>query len=295
MKKIVSTSQVAHLWANQAQSNASNSNRLFYFYGREIFSYGNNFCIAKILDNGTILFTNRSYSKTKAEHKNKVRRAISDRVKIVYCANPNEGTSSNIPDFTRQIKNQIEIIENASKREQTKKAAKLELARIVENIDNYLLAIDKTHSDLFDSEFEVYYRTAKSLDLAALNSQLEQWRKEKEERERLAAIRAEKEAKKEIAAWKKGQNVYLPNNLSNIYLRAKGEILQTSMGAEVTLNRAKILFELIKGGKDIKGFDIDGFTVIGINGVLTIGCHKIERKEINRFAALQGWGKIPSA
>jgi len=60
----------------------------------------------------------------------------------------------------------------------------------------------------------------------------------------------------------------------------------------VSLKAAKVLFNLIKSGKDIKGFDIDGYTVIGLNGVLTIGCHVIERKEINRLAALLNWGQI---
>ena len=46
---------------------------------------------------------------------------------------------------------------------------------------------------------------------------------------------------------------------------------------------------MIKAGKDIKGHKIDGYTVIGLNGVLTIGCHKIERKEIDRFAKSQNW------
>ena len=68
--------------------------------------------------------------------------------------------------------------------------------------------------------------------------------------------------------------------------------METSKGARVSLKAAKVLFKMIKSGKDIKGFDLEGYTVIGLNGVLTIGCHAIERKEINRLAALLNWGQI---
>jgi hypothetical protein len=43
----------------------------------------------------------------------------------------------------------------------------------------------------------------------------------------------------------------------------------------------RLLYKMIKQGKDIKGHKIGYYTVISVNGVLTIGCHKIKNfKEI---------------
>ena len=46
-KIVVSPETVAHLWANQVQQEAKNSNRSFYFYGPSIYSYGSHFEIAR--------------------------------------------------------------------------------------------------------------------------------------------------------------------------------------------------------------------------------------------------------
>ena len=37
---------------------------------------------------------------------------------------------------------------------------------------------------------------------------------------------------------------------------------------------------MIKAGKDIKGYKIDKYTVISINGTLKIGCHNINRANV---------------
>jgi hypothetical protein len=65
--------------------------------------------------------------------------------------------------------------------------------------------------------------------------------------------------------------------------------IETSKGARVSYEAGKLLFARIKAGKDVKGHDIDGYTVISINGVLKIGCHEIEMAEVHRFAKSEGW------
>lgn len=49
------------------------------------------------------------------------------------------------------------------------------------------------------------------------------------------------------------------------------------------IKAAKVLYQRIKDGKDIKGFDLNGYTVIGLNGILKIGCHKINLKNMNEI------------
>jgi len=48
----------------------------------------------------------------------------------------------------------------------------------------------------------------------------------------------------------------------------------------VPIKEATILYKMIKAGKDIKGYKIDKYTVISINGTLKIGCHNINRANV---------------
>jgi hypothetical protein len=56
--------------------------------------------------------------------------------------------------------------------------------------------------------------------------------------------------------------------------------VETSQGANVPIQEAKVLFSLIQAGKEIKGFNIGGYVVHGLNGVLTVGCHKIDKQNM---------------
>jgi len=300
MKKVFKTDEIPHLWANSQQEEARNSQGNLFFEGNKIYSYGRHFCIAKILPGGVILFTTRKYSNTTAKHIHAVRYACNHKT-LVFCNDPDAGITTNLSAFTREMKYFVSVINDPKKREKTKAQAKADLLNVAERVDKYLEAINVPLSETYDSEFMAFYNTAKSQDIESLNKQLAQWEAEKQERQRLAQIEALNKAKKAITKWKKGENVSVPHIVETVYLRKsvdkyaepETEIVQTSKGAKVSIQAAKVLFELIKAGKDIKGLEIDGYTVIGLNGVLTIGCHKIERKEINRFAKLMGWGEIP--
>ena len=57
--------------------------------------------------------------------------------------------------------------------------------------------------------------------------------------------------------------------------------IETSGGVNIETKKAKVLYKLIEAGKDIKGFKLDYYTVIGIqDNILKIGCHNIPLKEV---------------
>jgi len=66
-------SQIAHLWANQHQSEARNSSRNLFFNNDTIYSYGHHFPIGKHVKNNAgeyaTLFTLRTYSKRSEERR----------------------------------------------------------------------------------------------------------------------------------------------------------------------------------------------------------------------------------
>jgi hypothetical protein len=105
--------------------------------------------------------------------------------------------------------------------------------------------------------------------------------------------RRKKESDKQIADAKKRINEWcgctVKYKKDKVYLRVKDEEIQTSRSASVPIREAHVLYDMIKSGRDVKGFQIGYYTVIGINGVLKIGCHEIERDEMERIATLLKW------
>lgn len=148
----------------------------------------------------------------------------------------------------------------------------------------------------------IFFEVAKNLQaLPELKKKLE--RKEKAEKKAEEKRNATRIAQRKIdlLEWRMGKKKYVDSygfEGEPVYLRAvtykQGEIqheIQTSKGARVKYESGKLLYKLIQAGKDIKGHDIDGYTVISLNGVLKVGCHEITRKEIDRFARKEGWTK----
>lgn len=80
MRTVFCSSDVAHLWAHQLQSEARVSNSNFYFYGNTIFSYGSHFPCGKIVLNGNgeqaYVLNSSRYSTTTSQHQAFVRMAI---------------------------------------------------------------------------------------------------------------------------------------------------------------------------------------------------------------------------
>ena len=76
------------------------------------------------------------------------------------------------------------------------------------------------------------------------------------------------------------------NSFSNEdYLRINEQSgdIETSQGVKVPIREAQILYKMIKDGKDIKGVKISNYTVISLNGTLHIGCHRINRKNMEEI------------
>ena len=80
------------------------------------------------------------------------------------------------------------------------------------------------------------------------------------------------------------------NCLSHTCLRLNGEIVETSRGARVPVREARILFDRYKSDKDIMGFKIGAYTVLGKEAAgIKIGCHFLPTHEIELFAKTMGW------
>jgi hypothetical protein len=68
-RKVFDNSMVAHIWAQQTQSEGRSNNGQFYFRDSTIYSYGSHFPIAQFsADKSIVWFTERGYSPTTGRH-----------------------------------------------------------------------------------------------------------------------------------------------------------------------------------------------------------------------------------
>jgi hypothetical protein len=305
MKTVFSPSELPHVFARQSQAQGKTATRNFFFEGNVIYSYGYHFPIAKILNNGIVLFTNRGYSNTTAKHIGKTRQALSHKEKI-YVRNPNASVVDNLLAFSNDLEAEFNIIENTRKRPHTRDAAKASVDHIIKTATAYCVAMDTTLEKeikmLGKSSVGAQRMIASSLFKKAMDAGYDhtKFMVKLEKKQTAAQRKAEKErkikAQENLEKWLVGNyNTYhLDSSFTPLMLRKRvideeNVVVETTMGASVTYKSAKVLYDMIKSGRDIKGHVIDHYTVIGINGTLKVGCHEIPTEEVERFAQLNNW------
>lgn len=303
------------MWARQSQEEGRNGGRgNIYFEGTKIYSYGSHFCMGNIFAPGIVFITDRTYSPTTTGHVSAVRYAVNHMRKLFVPFPEEVGANNARPEKNLQawqyrIKDCLDTIANTRRRQKAKDEARGQLANIVRTVNEYLELTGQTLSKKWEpwneatrKEFLLYFAAAQDEQAAAdLQEKLLKQAKAKERAEKRKQAAALVKAQKELDAWTRGEYSsmrYFPDPLpvrlrANEWLADAGESshkdIETSKGARVSYDAGKLLFEMIRKGRDVKGHDIDGYTVISVNGTLKIGCHVIEMEEVHRFAKAEGW------
>lgn len=308
MKKVVDAANVAHLWANQIQSDARTPNSNFYFNGDTLYSYGSHFVVAKHVTNesgaNAVLFSTRTYSNTTSTQQGIARYAASHLNKI-FVPDAGEGQTHNFNKWLNSIK---EI------------AAKLQRARKPEI---HIQAIQslyneaKIYAAFFGYEIPTELQTAGEIttyDQYQALTEVERIAKEKREAEQLIKkTESDKKAiaqfKKDLREWRKftgrsahylrRPNVYFPTNeVTTDYLRfnADKNRVETSQRVEIPAEIAKRFYKVVletieRGGcTDCNMMFMEHYRVTEINkDFIRVGCHKIEIKEIKALTTQLGW------
>lgn len=285
--------EVAHIWAQQNQSLGRSGN--LFFDGPSIYSYGLHFCIATFVKPNVVLLTTKTYSVSTAKHIGYVHSAIGGHIKTFNV--PALGLSD------RAHKTNLEFYKNMREDCLSKalRAVK-DTAWLINQAKMYNgQALDYCH------EFGLIKKYSKPFQDVLFITEALQAKVDKQEFNRIHAeeIKAQKDRIFQselynlvLPVWLRhgvdypeGYSIHSLSKLSNSFLRVSndGQCIETTQGATVTLKEGHLLYKAIQQKKDIHGWQIGSYTVIGINGVLTIGCHTIERSEIERFAIAQGW------
>jgi hypothetical protein len=270
MKKIHTPQNVAHLFANQLQTEATTQGRNFYFINEKIYSYGNHFCIAKFVDNYTLLFTERSYSNTTAKHINHVYNATSHKNRI-FCYNPIGTHEQNFKYWFDQAEEILKKLSNARKPEiylnqlnQIKdKATKYTNYFGIDIFKPLELLLSITDKD----EVKSYLETKQKL-IEADKKRIE---KEKAKAHKIA-----------LSKWRKFESQTLYTRDGFDYLRKDSENFQTSQGVKIPLAVGLRFYNNLINNKVKAGETFLSYTISEVSKkLIKIGCHTITLKEIN--------------
>ena len=278
MKKVFSSnSELAHAWANQLQDEGRASS--IFFYGPVIYSYGYHYEIARFIEGlhgQKVCFVNSNgYSNTTAKHTNHVWEAIPDGVNCFKVPFPNNKISLEVlPEVVTKITAMIQDKLQKQIKARTDFRFFIDARDLFNDVNTIcdlfgLPSVDFSAFPLWDQAED------KSNLLRATQGEREEQKKQKE-------IEKEKE---NLSKWLTGDfNGYFYNLPVHFRLTNGGAEIQTTKGAKVSIEAAKILYNKIKSGLNCRGEKIDGFTVLENNSdTIKIGCHVISWQIADAF------------
>ncbi len=311
MKRVHNAAMVAHLWANQSQEEARNSNQSFYFTGRTIYSYGSHFPIASIVElqqglgPDVVLFTTRTYSRATATHIGYVRYAISRHQEVLHVPNVRASTLKEHAHNLKSIKEEFERVSVKAAGARTCFSAYWD--RMHELQKEY-----SRYRNLFQPEAEPLVISEDWKDRAKVEIEAErEARKKQREREAEDARLRQVHLNENVACWVKG--LPLPHNVgvygAPIALRLKPgtrSTIETSQGGEVPMKDCRKLWELVKVIKaelraPVTMYKVDDAYKVGAfyvrnidqDGTLRAGCHTIMYEAMEGLAVRLGWSIEP--
>ena len=269
MRKVLrNTDEVIHVFAQQTQSEGRNQSGSIFFEYAKIYSYGYHYLLGHFIDDKTILINDKGYSMTTSKHIYSLRDATR-QYKRFYV------TETNLTLVHAEINETLAKIPKA----RVNKAAYLNrILSLFESLNEYL---EYTKTKTKVSKLKEY-REIKRI-VQRLETNKEQILLEVAEMLKAKEKRQLEKNKENIKLWRSYEKNYL-HGLKSSFLRFSKDMtnVETSGGVKIEVKKAKVLYKLIEAGKDIKGFKLDYYTVIGIkDNILKIGCHNIPMKEVN--------------
>lgn len=298
MKKVFNSGMVAHVWAQQNQEEGYTSSRNFSFQGEWLLSYQAR--IARFITTPSgervVLFSTGRWSNTTSKHQTYGRRAIGSRMMFAVPSIGDWSTDPNHETNLLYFKQQCEEFVLQAKRA-TSSDGKNWKARQAEfycqQFNRYAEIFGLTNRMGVPDQEEVWQ---KARELAQEEQERNRERRAKQEEERKAA--RDRYYNDLLPRWLNGEDLYMGHGFTYddpVRLRVKGDVIETTRGAQVPLEHARRLVGLIRAGREYVHNDhsvhVGHFKVdkVDAQGNLWVGCHYIERAEMERIAAQLGW------
>jgi hypothetical protein len=276
MKKVfTNSSDVIHLFAQRTQSEGRSSN-IFFENTDKIYSYGHHYLLGEFIKNEAgelaIMINDKGYSVSTSSHISSLRSATRQYKQFLTMSTDSQ-----------YVLNQLETL-----------ATKLQNARKPEMYISSAESLYKSWNDYNlwrNSEGNQINAIAgiKTIINVFRGSKYSEYLAEKDKAIKLAEKQRELNAKKEFKVKLKK---FFNFELSTVYgtedfcrISQDQKFVETSQGVKIPIAPAKMLYKMILEKRDIKGYILKGqysdYTVIGLNGVLKIGCHKINTKNMH--------------
>ena len=277
------TDEVIHVFAQQTNCEGRNQSGSIFFNYAKIYSYGYHYLLGEFIDKDTILINDKGYSMTTSKHIHSLMAATSHKKRFYL-------TETNLDLVYNTIKY------NLSKIPKARVNRKNYLDGIVSLFCSLNEYLEYTKTKTKVSKLKEYKEIKKIVqrletDKDAIILEAANLNKKKAEVIKQKALKELENQKENIKLWKNNET----NNLlkSKYYWEKKPTLLrlslnnahiETSKGVKIEVKTANLLYKLIEAGKDIKGYKIDHYTVIGItDNVLRIGCHDIPLNEVTEI------------
>ena len=309
---MATNSQVAHAWANKTGKHCRGSN--FFYEDDTIYSYGGHFPIARHID-GVVLFTTETYGNSTAKHINHARDACNHlavfRVVDVTATRTSSSKAGrygghrwNVQHYLKRIDKQYASASRATKYGPSQYNYADDLVRELKAYAKHF-KLGRTFVEKHTPSAEIRQKV-----MARCNAnnarENERYREQMEKRRAEQAVRDEAN-REQMERWTRWESGVRRVHTTKVYLRATEEkldgkrIVETSHGADVPYDSAKMLYRFAsirrKSGDDWQGRGLQArrvgdFSLNEINGDgITVGCHKIGWREIDRLAEVEGWVK----
>lgn len=298
MKTVHPYRQVAHLWANQSQETARTSNGSLYFKGRELWSYGSHFMIARHIGLGIVCFTLREYSTTTARQISQAKSACR-HLTIVYANDPRDSIEANMRAARSAIIDALDASERKGIRKTTRAAHLARALQLAEQANEYYRLASANGEDT---------GAALPIDVNCDDMKAARETARKVDAERKAQHIRDLEAS--LAQWRRHE-VIARTGLTNLppalRLNADRDIVETSHGATVTAAEVRAFLPFVlnvrRSGKAyqapttfVRGVlgqtrnlavtQVGAFPLreIRADGSVVIGCHDIAWSEVEAIA-----------
>lgn len=272
MRTVFTNTDTIHAFAQQTQYEGRNSTNTIFFQGNKIYSYGYHYLLGEFLDPNTILINDKGYSNTTAKH-----------ISILV------GATSQYKQYyiTRTDLQYVYSTINALK-------VKLSKARKPQKYLNEITSLWNSLNTFINDrglketkkqkEYKELKKFVSSLENLGTLDQLKEWGKEQQRLKKLKEQKTLKEKLQkflayEISYFKIGGKDYLRVSKDNEYI-------ETSQGVKIEMSEAKRYLKLLQSGVNMRGEKISHYTTINFDKLLRIGCHNIDKSQIEYISNL---------
>ena len=269
MKTVFSNnSETVHVWAQRTHFEGRNRNGSLFFEGDNIYSYGYHYLLGEFVTNSSgdiaVIINTDYFSSTTAKHSS-----------LAW------GATTHYKQFEKKYTEEESVINLLNELENKLLKARRPLIYIDEAdivIANYIDYLKFMHGEAkIPSKVAEAYAPFQLDDEELKALQLDDLERRKKE-----AQRQKEKLQIQIDDFL-NYGIKFIHNSNEAYIRISkcGNYVETTKGVKIDIREAKILYNKIIKGEDIKGFKIGYYTVIGLNGSLKIGCHNINLENMH--------------